>query len=116
MGIFIEAIVRGEEEAKASMLANSGSDLVVLTKDLAEKVKPKSTGLKIEMIKVGGERENHELFEIEVEVEDPETKERRKEKVHAIISEHQDVPLLGYEAMEKLGILLDIKRGKYRLI
>jgi len=116
MGIFIEVKLKGEKEKAVKMLANSGSDLIVLTKKLAEEIKPRETGNEVEIVKVGGEKEKKKLYEVEAEVADPETREKRRETGYAIISEEQDIPLLGYEIMEKLGILLDIKKGKFRLV
>ena len=117
MGIIIPVKIKGKGgEVEVKMLANSAADLIVLTRSVFEKIKPERMGYEVELIKVGGDKEVLPVFSAEIEVEDPETRERRKENVEVVVSGNQDICLLGYEAMEKLGILLDIKRGKYRLI
>lgn len=93
---------------------NSGSDYVVLTREIAERIKPKN--LKIKAVFETAKKSvvfPEDVYEVEIEIEDPETKEKRKEKVKAIVTE-RDFPLVGLEAMGKFKIILDIPEGKIR--
>lgn len=46
----------------------------------------------------------------------PESNEERREEVEAVILKGQEEPLAGISTLEKLGVLLDMKNGKFRLI
>jgi hypothetical protein len=81
---------KGEVEVPA--IANSGAELVVLTKELAEQIDPEPlTKEKVDVEVAGGIKLKSAVYLVEVEVKDPDTGERRRELVHAIILPDQDI-------------------------
>jgi len=96
------------------MLANSGSDYVILPKNIADKIKPKIFKREAKFKVAGGKTVKGNLCLVKIRVKDPESNEERCEEVEAVILGGQDEPLAGISALERLGILLDMKKGKYR--
>lgn len=109
--IWCTATFRGREgEARTEALLNSGSDVIVLPKSLAEKIGPEPVG-EVEVELADGRSFMRETYEIEVEITGEETTQPRETKALATIEE-RDYPLIGTEAMRKLRINLDIVKGK----
>lgn len=114
MRIYLKAKLKGKKETETWIQANSGSDLVVLPKELIEEIKPRKIKSKIKGLVVGGKEIESPLYEIEIEVKDPKKKIKRSCKAKTIMVEGE-MPLLSHEAMGKLGLILDLKRGSYEL-
>lgn len=115
--VLIPAELKGKKGMKEIiMLANSGSDYTILPTSIANEIGPKKLGRKIELKVGGGGMVKGELCLIEIKVRDPESKEERSEEVEAIILKGQDEPLAGISTLEKLGILLDMKNGKFKFV
>ncbi len=113
--VLIPAELKGEKGIKEIiMLANSGSDYTILPENIANEIGPKKLKRKIELRVGGGGIVKGELCLIEIKVRDPESNEERSEKVEAVILRGQEEPLAGISTLEKLGILLDMKRGKFK--
>ena len=89
----------GKRAVKARALLNSGSSFVVLPSKLAQKLELKPAG-KAEIELADGKVLEREVYEIEVEMKNEQTGERRSAKSLATVEE-RDYPLLGTEAMEK---------------
>lgn len=62
----------------------------------------------------GGGKIEAPLFEIEIEVEDPETKKIKSVKTNALGIEGEE-PIIGIDALNKLGLKIDFEKGMYRL-
>ena len=113
--VLIPTRLKGELEKEVIMLANTGSDLVILTEEIANEIRPKLLKRKIELKVGGGGLVRGQACLIDVSVKDPESGEERGGEVEAVIVEGQEEPLMGISALEKLGIILDIKMGKFKL-
>ena len=57
----------------------------------------------------------HSFYLVTMEVEDPETKERRSAEVEALMLENEP-PVIGIRALMELGIQIDFKRRKYGIV
>ncbi len=115
--VLIPAELRGIKGVKeVIMLANSGSDYTILTEELADEIGPRRLGREIELRVGGGGTVRGELCLVKIKVRDEETGEERSEEVEAVILPGQDEPLAGISTLEKLGVLLDMKRGEFRFI
>lgn len=113
--VIIPAKIRGRKEVRVAMLANTLSDFVILTADVAKSIEPELLGYEEELEVGGGGVVRGPLCNIGVEVEDPDTKEVRREVVRAVILEGERDCIIGIEALEKLGVILDLRRGKFKL-
>jgi len=115
--VLIPAELKGKKGIKEiMMLANSGSDYTILPESIANEIEPKKLKREIELRVGGGGIVKGELCLIEIKVKDPESNEERREEVEAVILKGQEEPLAGISTLEKLGVLLDMKNGKFRLI
>lgn len=114
MRIYLKAKLKGEKEIEIWIQANSGSDFVVLPRKIIEEIKPRKIKQKIRSFVVGGEEIESPLYEVKIEVEDPKKKIKRSCKAEAIMVE-EEMPLLSHEAMGKLGLILDLENGTYKL-
>ena len=109
--VWCTVILRGNEgEIRTEALLNSGSDVIVLPLSIARKIGPKPSG-EAEVELADGRSLVRKTYEVEIEISEEETSRIRKTRASATI-ERRDYPLIGTEAMEKLGINLDIVRGK----
>lgn len=109
-----KAKVKGKEEQEVNLFVNSFSDYVILPPEIIERIKPKILKEVEEIDTPGGPRRGT-LFLITLEVEDPETKERRSAEVEALMLENEP-PIIGIRALTELGIQIDFKRKKYKLV
>lgn len=115
MFVRIEKVkVKGKGEVRVDFFVNSFSDYVILPPEIVEKIKPKILREVEEIDTPGGPRKGP-LFLVTLEVEDPETKERRSAEVEALMLE-KEPPVIGIRALSDLGIQIDFKRRKYRLV
>jgi predicted aspartyl protease len=113
--IWCKAVFKGEKgEIEAEALLNSGSDVIVLPRELALKIRPKFAGNAVFEL-ADGRVIRRKVYEIEVGVANEETGEIRKAKVHTTI-EKRGYPLIGTAAMEKLRIIPDVIRGKVSFV
>lgn len=112
--IWCDTAIKGEKgEVKTEALLNSGSDVVVLPEELVPEIQPKPSGTVVVEL-ADGRAIRREAHEIEIEVVD-ERGETRRTKTQATI-EKRDYPLIGALAMEKLGIVLNMKEGKISFV
>ena len=109
--IWLEVKFKGKKgEVEALSLLNSGSDIVVLPKVIANEISPVHSGrIKVEL--ANGKIIKRDAYYIEIEVKNIETGKKRRAKVLATI-EKRDYPLIGVAALEKLKLMLDIVNGK----
>ena len=115
--VMLRAKLKGKGgEVEVPAYANSLSDFVIITGKVVKKIKPESMGFDEVLEVAGGKKVGGPAYQIRVEIEDLETKEKREAQVEAVWLKGEKVCLLGIEALEKLGILLDVKSGKYKLI
>lgn len=115
--VLIPAELKGKKGTKEIiMLANSGSDYTIIPKNIADEIGPKKLGRKIELKVGGGGIVKGELCLIDIKVKDPESNEERSEEVEAVILRGQEEPLAGISTLERLGILLDMKNGKFKFV
>jgi predicted aspartyl protease len=102
---------RGEKgEAETSALANSGADYVVLTEDIVRRIDPKFAGGGVEVEVASGEKHYSPLYEVEVELPDA----KRTCVAEAIVLPGRKHVLLGVSALEKLGAILNMKKGEIK--
>ena len=114
MRIFLEVKLKGKNEMVTKIQANSGADYIVLPKEIIEKIKPSKIKLKVRCHGVGGKEIESPLYKVGIEIEDPIKKLKRSCEAEAIMVEI-GMPLLSHETMEKLGMILDFKKGTYEL-
>lgn len=115
--VLIPAELKGEKgKIKTIMLANTASDLVVLTEEAAKEIKPALLRPTIDLEIGGGKIIKGKACIVEVSVRDPETNECRSEVVEAVVVKGQRELLMGVSALERLGVILNLKEGKFRLI
>lgn len=114
--ILIPVKLKGEGgEVEENMLANSGSDIVVLPEKTAKKVGVKISGER-EIIEVGGGiLVKGQPCSVTIGVKDLESGKERSQTVKAYVVAGQEIPLLGISGLDKLGIILDTSEGKYKL-
>jgi predicted aspartyl protease len=113
--VLIPSTLKGRKGKKdVVMLANSGSDYVVLTPEIAREIGPEPMGKEIELLVGGGGIVKGKSCMVEIAVKCG--RERRKVKVEAVILDQQEEPLIGIRALEKLGILLDMKNGEFKFL
>jgi predicted aspartyl protease len=93
-------------------LANSLSDFVIITKQVADAIDPEPLGYEQELEVGGGGTIRGPVYRVKVQVKDEKSEEREAE-VKAILLEGERIPILGLEALEKLRILLDIPEGRF---
>ena len=106
MGIYARGKIKGKKEIEAEFFINSGSDVILLPKKVAEKIEPKLVG-EVELILADGSKIRRDVYEVEVELED--SKGRRKRcTAHATIEEREDI-VISFEVLEKLETILDAK-------
>lgn len=110
MGIYVKGKIRGEgSEEEVEFFVNSGTELVLIPKEIAGRIKPKLVG-KAELTLADGSRVSREVYEVKLEVVDSEGK-RRSCIVHAAI-ESIDEPVISFEALDKLNALIDVRERK----
>lgn len=115
--IMMKAKLKGRRgEIEIPVFANSLSDFVIVTGEVIKKINPEPMGFEEELEVAGGDKVRGPAYLIRVKVRDPETKEKREAEVEAVWLKREKVCLLGIEALEKLGISLDMKNGKYKLV
>jgi predicted aspartyl protease len=115
--VLIPAELKGEKgKVKTIMLANTGSDLVILTEKVAREIEPTFMGHTIDLEVGGGATIKGQACVVEISVKDPETGESRSEVVEAVVVKGQRELLMGISALERLGVLLNLKEGKFQLI
>lgn len=115
--VLIPAELKGEKgRMRAIMLANTGSDLVILTEKVAKKIGPTFMGHATDLEVGGGRTVKGQVCLIGISVKDPETGESRSEMVEAAVVKGQKELLMGISALERLGVMLNLKEGKFRLI
>ena len=108
--IYTKGKVKGEEgEVEGEIFINSGSDVVLLPKKVAKKIKPKyvSEG---EFTLADGSRVRRDIYEIEIELEDSNGKKKRC-NAHATIEEREDI-VASFEVLEKLRAVIDTAERK----
>jgi predicted aspartyl protease len=112
--VLIRAKVKGKaKEAEVPFFANSLADFVILTEKVAKDIEPEVLGYEEELEVAGGKKVRGPLCRVKIEVQNPQTGEIRGEEVEAVILKKEKICVLGIKALEKLGIVLDMKEGKY---
>lgn len=108
--IYCETTIKGEKgEVETKALLNSGSDYLVIPREIAEKVSPKLTG-EDEFLLGDGRIIKKKIYDVEVTVKDSRGRTKSCSSL-ATIEDRPDV-LLGLSVMEKLKMFLDITEGK----
>jgi len=114
--VLIRTRVKGRsKEIDVPMYANSLADFVILTDDVVKAIDPEPLGIEEELEVAGGKRVKGPLYLVRIEVQNLETKKKKEVEVEAVMLKKERVCVLGIKALEKLGIILDMERGKYTL-
>jgi predicted aspartyl protease len=102
--------VKGEKkEYKGKFVVNSGSDVVLLPRKIAEIIAPKLVG-EGELILADGSRVKRLIYEVMVEITDSKGKVKSC-NAYATIEEREDV-VISIEVLEKLGAIIDVRERK----
>lgn len=117
MKIVIDSKVKGrKEEITVPLYANTFSDFLILTGDVAEKIDPKPLGYEEEVEVGGGGKIKGKACLVKLRVKHPKTKEERETETEAIIVEGEKYCVLGHETLEKLRIRLNPTTGEFEFI
>jgi predicted aspartyl protease len=110
MSLTYEVLLKGKKGGvRSKALLNSGSDVVILPKQMAQEIGPEPAGVVLIEL-ADGRVVRRKAYEVEVELRDEKGKIRRV-RTEATI-EDRECPVLGSDAMRKLGIILNMKEGK----
>lgn len=109
MGIYCKGKVKGKAaEIETEFFVNSGADVVLLPRKMAEIIKPEEIG-EGEFILADGSRVTRTIYKVEIELEDFEGKRKRCE-AYATIEERKDA--VSFEVLEKLGAIINVRKKK----
>lgn len=112
--VWIDVKFKGEKGGvKARTLVNSGASSTVLPESIIKEIQPKTIGY-TDIKVASGQKFSSNVYLIEIEIENPETKEIRKGEIEAVMLPEREYPLLGVPAMDKLNITPDVPKGKVK--
>jgi predicted aspartyl protease len=114
--VVIKAKIKGRKEIKIPMYANTLSDFLILTEDVAKKIDPEILGYEEEIEVGGGGIIKGKVCLVKLKVEDPKTKEEREEQVEAVILKGERYCVLGHETLERLRVKINPTTGEFEFI
>lgn len=98
------------------MYANTLSDFLILTEDVAKQINPKILNYEEEIEVGGGGKVKGKACIVALKVKDPKTKIERQEDVEAVILKGEKYCVIGHETLEKLKIKVNPTTGEYEFI
>jgi len=110
MGIYLKGKIKGEKgEYEGLFFINTGSDVILIPKEIGEKIKPKFVG-KAELLLADGSKVKKELYEVEVELID--CKGRVKSCTALATLENREDVVISFETLKKVGAVIDVREEK----
>jgi len=110
MTIYLKGKIRGESgEHEGLFFINTGADVILIPKEIAEKIKPKFVG-KGELLLADGRKVKRDLYEVEVELTDSKGKIKSC-KALATLEKREDV-VISFETLRKVGAIIDVSEEK----
>jgi len=108
--IYLKGKISGERGKYEGLLfVNTGADVILLPKEIGEKIKPKLVG-KGEILLADGSKIKRDLYEVEVELVDSKGKIKNCRAL-ATFEEREDV-VISFETLKKVGAVIDVSEEK----